>query len=68
MEVIEDLLIEGSLYTNTQKGQDMVETMSNILNSPGNVITESEITYKSSERYVVSFVSSFMITLYIKLT
>ncbi|XP_071133675.1 adhesion G-protein coupled receptor G6-like isoform X1 [Mytilus edulis] len=52
MEVIEDLLIEGSLYTNTQKGQDMVETMSNILNSPENVITESETTYQSSERFV----------------
>ncbi|CAC5372501.1 unnamed protein product [Mytilus coruscus] len=52
VEVIEDLLVEGSLYTNTQKSQDMVETMSNILNSPENVITESETTYKSSERFV----------------
>jgi len=47
---VEGLLAEGSVYSNNQKGQEMVETMSNILNSPEEAITQSENTYGSSER------------------
>lgn len=50
VDVVEDLLAEGSLYSNNQKGQEMVETMSNILNSPEEAITQSENAYRSSER------------------
>ena len=50
VDVVEDLLAEGSVYSNNQKGQEMVETMSNILNSPEEAILQSENTYRSSER------------------